>query len=455
MDTAAKTGLDAAKTSSKRAVQKTAEATGNLIGNKIAVKITSIAKSKSDDKTKKVEEIPPEKRQQINDDLRLFWYHLKMELQKILNLLDKASDDKDLLRFVTKKWIEDYDQSEKNCNVKKEIRFNTPMLRLDLCDYSDAYIVLKGVITVIEPENAKRNKSVVFKNNAPFINCISKIYSVQIDNAKDLDVVMPMYSLLDYSKNYRKTTGSWWNYYRDEPSNPLSYNSESFKYKTSITGNNYNLGVSNADYDANKVGKNETEVPILLKHLNNFWKALNVPLINCEIEMILTWSKNCVLADITSANNSPTELEFQITGTLLYVLVVDLSNENDKKLLEQLISGFKRTAKWNKYRSQMTIQPQDDSLNYLINPRFTKVNRLFVLSFVRNATGDHRDSFSHYYVPKVEINDFNVLIDGKSFFDLPVKNKEEAYEKIIEITRNNDYTTGNLLDFAYFKKLTD
>ena len=103
----------------------------------------------------------------------------------------------------------------------------------------------------------------------------------------------------------------------------------------------------------------------------------------------------------------------------------------------------------------MTIQPQDDSLNYLINPRFTNVNRLFVLSFVRNATGDHRDSFSHYYVPKVEINDFNVLIDGKSFFDLPVKNKEEAYEKIIEITRNNDYTTGNLLDFAYFKKLTD
>ena len=193
-----------------------------------------------------------------------------MELQKILNLLDKASDDKDLLRFVTKKWIEDYDQSEKNCNVKKEIRFNTPMLRLDLCDYSDAYIVVKGVITVIEPENAKRNKSIVFKNNALFINCISKIYSVQIDNAKDLDVVMPMYSLLDYSKNYRKTTGSWWNYYRDEPSNPLSYNSESFKYKTSITGNNYNLGVSNADYDANKVGKNETEVPILLKHLNNF-----------------------------------------------------------------------------------------------------------------------------------------------------------------------------------------
>ena len=100
--------------------------------------------------------------------------------------------------------------------------------------------------------------------------CMQKDISEPSMNAKDLDVVMPMYSLLDYSKNYRKTTGSLCNYYRDEPSNPLSYNSESFKYKTCITGNNYNIGVSNADYDANKVGKNETEVPILLKHLNNF-----------------------------------------------------------------------------------------------------------------------------------------------------------------------------------------
>ena len=123
-----------------------------------------------------------------------------------------------------------------------------------------------------------------------------------------------------------------------------------------------------------------------------------------------------------------------------------------KKLLEQLISGFKRNVKWNKYRSQMTIKPQNDNLNYLKDPTFTKVNRLFALSFVRNAEGNHRDSFSHYYVPNVEIKDFNVLIDGKSFFDLPVKNEEEAYEKIIEMSKNNDCTTGNLLNFAYFKK---
>ena len=153
-----------------------------------------------------------------------------------------------------------------------------------------------------------------------------------------------------------------------------------------------------------------------------------------------------------SAITAPTGLEFQITDTKLYVPVVTLSKENDIKLLEQLKSGFKRTIKWNKYRSQMTIQPQNNNLNYLIDPTFTNVNRLFVLSFSRNNNTDNRDSFSDYYVPNVEIKDFNVLIDGKSFFDLPVKNEEEAYEKIIDMSNNNDYTTGNLLDFAYFKK---
>ena len=137
--------------------------------------------------------------------------------------------------------------------------------------------------------NAFGEKKLVFKNNAPFINCISKINGVKIDNAEDLDVVMSMYNLLEYSKNYRKTTGSLWNYYRDEPSNPLSSNSESFKYKTSITGNTYNVGVVEEGYDATKVGKNKIEVIIpLIIHLSNFWRSLNVPVINCEVELILT-----------------------------------------------------------------------------------------------------------------------------------------------------------------------
>ena len=148
------------------------------------------------------------------------------------------------------------------------------MLRSDLCDFSDSYIVVEGTITVTNPDGAKRNKSVAFKNNAPFINCISKINGVQIENAEDLQVVMPMQSLLEYSKNYGKTTGRLWSYYKNEPSDPLSYNSESFKYKTSIHGNTYNFGAGEADYDEDKVGKNETKVVIPLKHLSNFWSNL-------------------------------------------------------------------------------------------------------------------------------------------------------------------------------------
>ena len=189
-----------------------------------------------------------------------------MEFQKITNFLDINSDNKDLTKFATKKWIEVYDQSEGNYDVNKEIRIKTSMLRSDLCDFSDAYIFVKGNITVVRPNNAQRHKAVTFKNNGPFINCISKINGIKIDNAEDLDVViMPMYNLLKCSKNYKKTTGSLWNYYRDKPTNPLSSNSESFKYKTSITGKTYNIGADKEGYDANKVGKKETEVAIPLK----------------------------------------------------------------------------------------------------------------------------------------------------------------------------------------------
>ena len=159
--------------------------------------------------------------------------------------------------MLPKKWSEVYDQSERDYRVNKEIGIKTPMLRSDLCDFSDAYIVVKGEITVTNPNNAKRNKAVAFKNNAPFINCISKINGVQIDNAEDLDVVMPMYNLLEYSKNYKKIAAGY------------------------------------AGYDPTKVDKNETEIGVPLKHLSNFWKTLNIPLINCQIELILTWSKNC------------------------------------------------------------------------------------------------------------------------------------------------------------------
>ena len=133
------------------------------------------------------------------------WYHcIKMEFQKIENFLNTTSDDKDLPRFVTKKWIEVYDQSEKSYNPNKEIRIKTSILRSDLCDFSDAYIVVKGTITAVRPDNAKRNKATAFKNKTKFINSISKINGVKIDKAEDLNVVMAMYNLLEYRKNYKK-----------------------------------------------------------------------------------------------------------------------------------------------------------------------------------------------------------------------------------------------------------
>ena len=207
-----------------------------------------------------------------------------MEFQKIVNFLDTTSDDKDLPRFVTKKWFEVYDQSEGNESVNKKIRIKTSMLKSDLCDYSDAYIVVKGDITLEGDNDAnKRNKNLAFKNNAPFVNCISKINGIKIDNAEDLDVVMSMYNLLEYSKNYRKTTGSLWNYYRDEPSNPLSSNSESFKHMTSIVGQT----------PENNDSLMNVKLFIPLKFISNFSRSFNIPLINCEVELILTWSKNC------------------------------------------------------------------------------------------------------------------------------------------------------------------
>ena len=184
--------------------------------------------------------------------------------------------------------------------------------------------------------------------------------------------------------------------------------------------------------------------------------------------MTLTWSENCVLTDIKTqatraaqggnlakpAINALTNATIQINDKKLYAPVVTLSTENDKKLLKQLRTGFKRTIKWNKYRSEMTNQTKDNNLNYLIDPTFTKVNRLFVLSFENN---NDRTSFLKYYVPNVQINDFNVLIDGKGFFDMPkikkIKKKgQETYKQIIEMRRNNDYTTDKLLDYEYFSK---
>ena len=383
-----------------------------------------------------------------------------MEFNKINNLLGPAYDK--VPRFITKKWIEVQSQSGNTYNTSKPIRFKTSMLRSDLCDYSDAYVWVKGKITITnENDNANFNKELTLKNNAPFISCILKINDELVENAEDLDIVMPMYNLLEYSKNYEKTSGSLFNYYRDEPSefiigdgnnaiNISIRNSKSFDYKTEITGS----------LDVVEDEKEDVTITIPLKYLGNFWRSLDIPLINCEITLILSWYKECVLVGRTfrgppaaAANriNSLTDAKFEITDCKLYVPVVTLSAENDNKLLEQLESGFRRSIKWNKYMSQMSNQNKNNNLNYLVDPTFSHVNRLFILSFENE---DDRTSYYKYYMPSVEIKDYNVLIDGNAFFELPIKNIEEIDEKIIQITDHSGYyTRGNLLDHEYFRAL--
>ena len=227
---------------------------------------------------------------------------------------------------------------------------------------------------------------------------------------------------------------------------------ESFNYKASFMDN---------DVTHDNLTKNDVKTVVPLKHLSNFWRHLDIPLINYEVELILTLFKNSVLIDKSTreanygANpvvyeiDHPEDATFKITDLKLFVPVVTWSKENYIKLLQQLKTGFKRTIKWKKYRSQMSIKPQNNNLNYLIDPTF---NRLFVLYFSRNNNTDSRYSFSNYSVPKVKANYFNVLIDGKSFFDLPIKNDEEAYENFFDMSNNGNYTTGNLLDYVYYKK---
>ena len=386
-----------------------------------------------------------------------------MEFNKINNLLGPAHDK--VPRFITKEWIEVQSQSGNTYNTSKPIRFKTSMLRSDLCDYSDAYVRVKGTITVTNPnDNDNFNKKLILKNNPPFISCISKINGELVENAEDLDIVVPMYNLLEYSKNYEKTSGSLFNYYRDEPkdhdegdgNNAINISvrgSKSFDYKTKIVGS----------LAAGELEKDDAEIAIPLKYLGNFWRSLDILLINCEITLVLSWYKECVLVGKALRNapdaqpnppiatiESPTDARFEITDCELYVPVVTLSSENDNKLLEQLKSGFRRLIKWNKYMSEMSNQNKNNNLNYLIDPTFSNVNRLFVLSFENE---DDRTSYYKYYVPSVEIKDYNIHIDDNAFFELPIKNIEETYEKVTQITDHSSYyTRGNLLDYEYFKE---
>ena len=414
-----------------------------------------------------------------------------MEYDKINNLLLSGDNESEvskanranetsekISKFVTREYVR-VNSLSNTYNENTSIRFKAPMLRSNLCDYSDAYILVKGTITVTAPgvnNNAnnirdKRNRPFILKNNAPFVSCITRINGELIKDADDLDIVMPMYNLLKYSKNYRKIIGSLYNYYRDELSDDADdnkfdnikvVNSNTFKYKNKITGNTYDVDaripnpdgareIDNPIYNVNKNGTQEVELAIPLKYLGNFWKALNIPLISCKVSLELKWDKNCIITsleqrDIGGGNrdNAPTGATLAINYCKLYVPAVTLSKDDEIKLLTNLKSGFKRQIIWNKYRSQMTTEAVNNNLNILIDPTFTNVNRLFVLA-CQNA--DNRQSFSQFYLPNVMVKDLNVINDKLAFFDLSIKTEEEAYEKLIDISRNNEYATGNLLDF--------
>ena len=281
-----------------------------------------------------------------------------MEYDKINNLLLPEDNENEmseqLSKFVTREYVT-VNSLSYTYNENKLIRFKTPMLRSNLCDYYDAYILVKGTITVTAPGanidanniRDKRNRPLILKNNAPFVSCITRVNGELIEDADDLDIVMPIYNLLEYSKNYRKTIGSLYNYYRDELSDDADdnnfdnikvVNSNTFKYKNKITGNTYNVNAGVQGDDVNKNGTQEVELAISLKYLGNFWRALNIPLISCEVSLELKWDKSCVITsleqrDVGGGNrdNTPTGATLAINDCKSYVPAATLSKDDEIK----------------------------------------------------------------------------------------------------------------------------
>ena len=223
-------------------------------------------------------------------------------------MLEDASNQPS--KFKTKNWVEIKDESRGTYNVNSHIKFKTTMLKSSVYDYSDAYILDTAAA---DADANNTNKKVIFKSCAPFTNCISEINNTQVDNANDIDIVMPMYNLIEYSDNYAKTSGSLWQYYKDisaVDNNNAIVNftdnnlTDSFNFKVKMTGQTGDYGTRNV------------EIMVPLKYLSNFWRTLEMPLINCEINLILTWSTNCVIVSANVANQNAT---IAITDTKLYV----------------------------------------------------------------------------------------------------------------------------------------
>ena len=223
-----------------------------------------------------------------------------MEYQKIVNLVDNTSNQS--TKFWTKNWVGINNDASGTYNKDIQIKYKTSMLKSSLCDYRNTYIFVSRTIKVATETDAAPNnvdKIVVFKNCAPFTDCISEINNTQIDKAKDIEVVMTMCNLIEYSDNYSKTAGSLWQYHRDEPA---------------LT----NAGATAKTGKIAAGGTENVKIMVPLKYLSNFWRTFEVPLVNREINFILTWSEKCVLSYDTK------ETTFEITDTKLYVPAVTL-----------------------------------------------------------------------------------------------------------------------------------
>ena len=223
------------------------------------------------------------------------------------------------------------------CKQGDTIKFETETIKSNLCDYSDAFILVTGNITV----NAANDTDVAFKNCPPFSTCGTVINDVFADRAEHIYIAMPMYNLIEYSDNYSDTSGRLWQFKRDEvPANNADLtinNSQSFKYKAALLGK-----TANAVNNTNSSVK-DAKIVVPLKYLSNFWRSLEMPLINCKVHLELNWIEGCILS---SARHS---VKFEITDAKLHVPIVTLSTKDSVNLTKQLREGFKRSAYCNSY----------------------------------------------------------------------------------------------------------
>ena len=373
-----------------------------------------------------------------------------MENQTIINLLDKI--DTDSKHFATKKWYIINDENNTNYGVNKDtgannpdtIKYDTRVLKPNLCDYTEAYILIDSTISAAA---ANANTRLALKNCAPFTKCNLEINDEHVDTAENLDITMPMYNLIEYSDNYQDSSATLYQYKRDEPPEANAINdlttdtSSSFKYKVGLLGNPV--------LDGN-IAKRSVKVVVPLKYLSNFFRSLEMPLINCKIKLNLTWKKECVLsADAGDA-------VFIINDTKIYVPVVTLSKEDNKDFIEQQNKGFQRSVYWNEYKTKEINENADVNVFKYINldPSFQGVNRLFVMTFNRANGQPTRNGQQKYYLPRIDLEKYNVIIDGRNFYDNPIESDIEKYTELkkVMIGKGEDYTTGSLLDFNYFDK---